>query len=95
MREARLRAGLSQGQLASRLGKHPTEISRWERDVVTPSLETLRDVVRACGLELPFGLTNRDETSHDALLIERALGQSPAERLRQGVAEFNGIERRG
>ena len=66
IREARLRAGLSQAQLGQRLGKHATVISRWERGVVTPSLETLRELVRACDLELTVGLANADELGHDA-----------------------------
>lgn len=93
IREARLRAGLSQSELGRRLGKHPTVISRWERGAVTPSLETLREVVRACGLELTFGLANADESGHDAALIERMLRLTPAERLRTGVEEYNAIER--
>jgi transcriptional regulator with XRE-family HTH domain len=93
MREARLRAGLSQSELGRRLGKHPTVISRWERGVVLPSLETLREVVRACGLELTFGLANADEHGHDAALIERTLRLTPAERLRTGVEHYNAIER--
>lgn len=91
IREARLRAGLSQGQLADRLGKHPTVISRWERGIVAPSLETLREVVRACGLELTLGLANADEHGHDARLIERSLRLTPSERLREGVTQFNAI----
>jgi transcriptional regulator with XRE-family HTH domain len=93
IREARLRAGLSQSQLGGRLGKHPTVISRWERGATTPSLETLREVVRACGLELTFGLANADEHGHDAALIERSLRLTPAERLREGVAAHRAIER--
>jgi transcriptional regulator with XRE-family HTH domain len=93
IREARLRAGLSQSQLGRRLGKHPTVISRWERGIVVPSLETLREVVRACGLELTTGLANADEQGHDAALIERSLHLTPAERLHEGVAAFNAIER--
>src|SRR5687767_1088889 len=92
IREARLRAGLSQAQLGHRLGKHATVISRWERGAVLPSLETVRQVVRACGLELTFGLANADEDGHDVSLIERSLALSPPERLREGVEEFRAIE---
>ncbi len=52
IREARLRAGLTQCELGERLGKAQSVIARWERGDATPSLETLREVVRACGLEL-------------------------------------------
>jgi transcriptional regulator with XRE-family HTH domain len=43
IRQARTRAGLSQVELSRRSGKDRAQIARWERDVVQPSLETLRD----------------------------------------------------
>jgi transcriptional regulator with XRE-family HTH domain len=60
--EARRRAGLSQRELALRLGKRQAEIARWERGHVIPSLERLRDVVAACGLELTVGLAAADDS---------------------------------
>lgn len=60
---------------------------------MTPSLESVREVVRACGLELTFGLANADEHRHDAALIDRSLRLTPAERLREGVDAHNAIER--
>ena len=83
LREARLRAGLSQAELARRAGKATSVIGRWERGEVRPSLETLRDVIRAAGLELGFTLSNADD-DHDLALIRRALARSPAERLAHG-----------
>ena len=44
IRQARMRAGLSQGDLSERSGKDRAQIARWERDVVQPSLETLREL---------------------------------------------------
>ena len=41
IREARLRAGMSQVELARRSGKDRAQLARWERDVVQPSFETL------------------------------------------------------
>ncbi len=52
IREARLRAGLSQVELSQRSGKDRAQLARWERDVVQPSFETLRELVRACGFDL-------------------------------------------
>jgi len=62
LREARLRAGLTQAELARRVGKPASMISRWERGKVEPSFETLRGLVRACGLELTFRLANYDDS---------------------------------
>ena len=39
IREARLRAGLSQVELSERSGKDRAQLARWERDVVQPSFE--------------------------------------------------------
>jgi transcriptional regulator with XRE-family HTH domain len=62
LREARLRAGLTQAELGRRAGKPQSMISRWERGDARPSLETLRDLIRACGLELTFALANYDDS---------------------------------
>ena len=83
LREARLRAGLTQAELGERVGKPASMISRWERGRVEPSLETLRRLVRACGLELTLGLANGDD-SYDSF-INRALELAPAERVSDAV----------
>jgi len=56
IREARMRAGLSQAQLAERSGKAKVQIGRWETGIVAPSLDTLLEIVRACGFDLPLML---------------------------------------
>lgn len=84
LREARLRAGLSQAELAHRAGKATSAIGRWERGEVEPSLETLRSLVRAAGLELTLGLAAADD--HDTALVRRCLGRKPPERLHDLVS---------
>ena len=88
LREARRRAGLSQAQLARRAGKATSVIGRWERDEVEPSFETLRKLIRACGLDLRVNLAKRDD-SQDAA-IEASLDLSPEERFTrlEAWAEF-------
>lgn len=80
IREARLRAGLTQAELGRRVKRNQSAIARWESGRVTPSLETLRHVIRACGLELWFHLYNYDDSY--VPFIERNLELSPAERVR-------------
>ena len=81
IREARMRAGLSQVELSERSGKDRAQIARWERDVVQPSFETLRELVRACGFDLETSLIPYEaDSSHDARL-EKTLGRSPQDRL--------------
>jgi transcriptional regulator with XRE-family HTH domain len=84
--EARRRAGISQAELAQRSGVAASLIGRYERYEVVPSLERLRELVRACGLELSFRLAKADASDHDGVLIERELRRTPAERLRRGLA---------
>jgi transcriptional regulator with XRE-family HTH domain len=81
IREARLRAGLSQVELSGRSGKDRAQLARWERDVVQPSFETLRELVRACGFDLEATLVPYlADKQHDARL-QKTLRRSPQERL--------------
>ncbi len=61
IREARLRAGLSQQQLAEVSGKDRTVVSRWEQGLVAPSLDTLVELVRSCGFDIPLELVPYNE----------------------------------
>jgi transcriptional regulator with XRE-family HTH domain len=79
IKEARLRAGLTQTELGARLGKAQSVIARWERDDVSPSLETVRDVVRACGLDLTFFMSKFDDSN--VTIIDQHLRMTPAERF--------------
>jgi transcriptional regulator with XRE-family HTH domain len=67
IREARLRAGLTQYELAARSGRERSVIARWEQGVVAPSIETLIDLVRACGFDLPLELAPRNPSARERL----------------------------
>jgi transcriptional regulator with XRE-family HTH domain len=67
IREARLRAGLSQHELAARSGRDRSVIARWEQGAVSPSLETLLEIVRACGFDLPLELVPYERAALDRL----------------------------
>ena len=79
IREARLRAGLTQYDLERLTGKDRAQIARWERDAVAPSFETLRDLIRACGFDIDDTLRLYD-TSGDEELRETA-PLTPKERI--------------
>jgi transcriptional regulator with XRE-family HTH domain len=85
LREARLRAGLTQAELAVRAKTARSQISRYERGDVVPSLESLRRLIRACGLELSFRIFNADFDQHDATLIAQTLPLTPEERVDRAV----------
>lgn len=46
LKELRERKNLSQGDLANLINRNPATISGYERNVVTPSLDILMDIVR-------------------------------------------------
>ena len=84
IREARLRAGLTQAELAERTGRDRSVIARWEQAVVAPSVETLAELVRACGFDLPLELELLDTSGDDRLKKNSML--SPERRVRRLVA---------
>ena len=83
IREARLRRGLSQGELGQRVGKDRAQIARWERGAVEPSFETLRALVRACGFELNVSISPATPDKAGEKLLRRKLRQSPQERFQE------------
>jgi transcriptional regulator with XRE-family HTH domain len=83
VQEARKRAGLTQAELAERVGTTQSVISRLERGATAPSMETISELVRACGLELGVRLTPYDD--HDWELAKQNLRLSPAQRIRKAA----------
>jgi DNA-binding XRE family transcriptional regulator len=83
--QARRRAGLSQRALAERAGLAQQEIARYERGRVTPSLERLRALIAAGGLELMFGLARADD-SYDGQILA-ALAVPPGVRLQRALRD--------
>jgi transcriptional regulator with XRE-family HTH domain len=67
IREARLRAGLTQQELADRSGRKRGVIARWEQGGVAPSAETLIELVRVCGFDLPLELVPYEAAGVDRL----------------------------
>jgi transcriptional regulator with XRE-family HTH domain len=89
IRQARTRAGLSQVELSARSGKDRAQIARWEPDVVQPSLETLRELLRACGFDVQLTLVPYEpDPKHDGRLRVR-LGRTPQERLQGMIRDRN------
>jgi transcriptional regulator with XRE-family HTH domain len=84
IREARLRAGLTQAELAERSGRDRSVIARWEQGVVAPSVETLIELVRVCGFDLPLELVPHDVSGVDRLAKNALL--SPERRVRRMLA---------
>lgn len=79
IREARLRAGLTQYELAERTGRDRSVIARWEQGGTAPSVETVVELVRACGFDLPLELAVLDPAPGGRLRRNALL--SPERRL--------------
>lgn len=88
LREARKRHGVSQKQLAARASTTQSAISRIERDKVSPSVDTLRELLYLLGEDLTLDAERRD-AGIDATLIDQRLRLSPTERLDYGMAFAN------
>jgi transcriptional regulator with XRE-family HTH domain len=94
IREARNYAGLSQRELAARLGTKQSVVSRWERGVDTPRVDTLARILQACGFEADVRFRRHDD--QDRSQIVESLALSPEERLEtvENVTELLGLARR-
>jgi len=91
--EARRRAGLTQAQLASRVGTTQSAIARVESGRSSPTLEYLTRLVRACGFDLQVRMVPYD--AHEWTLVEqnRLLGVDQRLRNMLAVARLTGVAR--
>jgi len=76
LRLARRRAGLTQAELARRVGVPTSMVSAYERDRRQPTLATLLRILRGAGYELRMHLAPYDD--HDDVLAEQ-LQREPKE----------------
>jgi transcriptional regulator with XRE-family HTH domain len=83
IRDARLRARLSQADLGARVGRDRAQIARWESDSVQPAFETLVELVEACGFELDFVLRPLEPSRIRDSRIAKNLVRSPQDRVRK------------
>jgi transcriptional regulator with XRE-family HTH domain len=89
LREARLRAGFSQQELAEVSGKDRTVIARYEQGVVAPSIDTLVELLRSCGFDIPLEMVpydpGRDEQIREIQMLspERRLDRLIERRRRE------------
>ena len=81
IRERRKDLGLTQTELAERTGRDRSVVARWEQAVVAPSLETLLELIRACGFDLPLELVPYDDDR--VARLQKNLLLSPERRVRR------------
>jgi transcriptional regulator with XRE-family HTH domain len=84
---------LTQAELAERTGRDRSVIARWEQGVVAPSVETLIELVRACGFDLPLELVSHDVSGADRLKKNARL--SPERRVHRLLTAVDREEAHG
>lgn len=87
VREARLRAGLTQDELSQRTGTQRSVIARWEQGTVMPGFDNMLEVIEACGFDLPLMLVPRDTALDVRLDKNRTL--SPERRAQRFLVKLD------
>jgi transcriptional regulator with XRE-family HTH domain len=90
IREARLKAGLTQTELAERLGRERAQVARWEIGGQEPSFENLQSVVEACGFTLRLEIAEREETPAVDAELDASLPQAPQQRVQALLDRLGG-----
>ena len=95
VREARLRAGLTQAELARRAGTTQSSIARLESGRTSPAFDTVRRLIRLCGLDLHVELHDHDPS--DLAHLDRGAGRSAEDllaELTRTTSRLEGLRRR-
>ena len=93
VRAAREDAGLTQAELAERLGVAQPTIARLESARSNPRLSTLTRAIAATGNEVELNLRPVAAPGIDESLLRSALKLSPAERLAHFTSAYRGFRR--
>ncbi|HEY3050613.1 MAG TPA: helix-turn-helix transcriptional regulator [Gaiellaceae bacterium] len=90
LRETRRRHGVTQAQLAARARTSQAAISRIERGLVSPTVDTLATLLDLMGDELSLG-TEPIDYGHDRAMIRNNLQHSPEERIERQASWSRGM----
>lgn len=83
IREARRRAGLTQVELAERVGTTQSAIARVERGQGRPTLERISELLAACGFEVQVRLVPGDEAGWEQ--VRANAGLAPEDRVAKSL----------
>lgn len=89
--EARRAAGLTQVELARRLGTTQSAVARLEKPGANPRVSTINRVLAATGHELDTSL--RARSAVDETMIAANLRRSPAQRLEAFQTAYRALRR--
>jgi len=81
IRDARRAAGLTQAELAARLGVSQSAVAKLEREGSNPTVKTLDRTLRAAGFRLQL-IAPAWSDGVDESLLRQALQRTPAERIK-------------
>jgi len=90
IREARLKASLTQAELAARLGRDRAQVARWETGSQEPSFENVQAVVEACGFVLKIEIAEPEQDVALDAELETSLLQAPQQRVQALLDELRG-----
>ena len=88
LRSARRQAGLSQRALAKQAEMPQATVSRIERAVVSPSVDTIDRLLKECGFEVE--VATWDPEGVDRTLIVERLELAPRKRVLEAENEWRG-----
>ena len=97
VREARMRAGLTQRELAARAGTSQSVVARVEAGQTRPGSATLQRLLAAAGFELRAELLPLPVVdTHMLDDVDRIMSLTPEQRLREvgNVSRFESVARR-
>ena len=90
--KARKAAGLTQSELARRLGIRPQSVQSWEAGITAPRARRLTQVAEVLGVPEAFFFEEADTENPQARSIEGEMAARIARRL-QGYAEAGNLDR--
>jgi transcriptional regulator with XRE-family HTH domain len=93
IRSARAAAGLTQQQLAERMGTTQSAVARLERGVTDPRFSTVQTAVRAAGRRLEIETTTQGFPEVDDSLIVSNLRLSAADRVQRFKTAYRRAQR--
>ena len=91
LRDARIYEGLTQAELAERLGTSQSAISAWEKGRENLRVDTLAKILRACGFEASLVLRHRDDVDQSQIALHLAM--TPSQRIAHLESGVRSIDR--
>jgi transcriptional regulator with XRE-family HTH domain len=67
-------------------GRERSVIARWEQGAISPPIDSLMEIIHACGFDLPLQLLPIDKSADEEL--REALLETPSERVERLLQEL-------